>query len=81
MVEREEKRERWNGRNTLNWPDRLLLIQKIKMEKIRNIDACRMVKQHITNSNYKKKGKKVRKKDRDRESNKVKTISYKQTRH
>ena len=51
------------------------------MEKIRNIDACRMVKQHITNSNYKKKGKKVRKKDRDRESNKVKTISYKQTRH
>ena len=46
------------------------------MENTRNIDACRMVKQNITEGNYKKEGgggEKERK--RERESNKVKTVS------
>ena len=37
------------------------------MENIRNIDACRMAKQHITGSNYKKKREIKREGERVRE--------------
>ena len=45
------------------------------MENTRNIDACRMVKQNITEGNYKKEGGGGRERKKERESNKVKTVS------
>ena len=62
------------------------MIQKFKLENIRNIDARRMVKQHITDSNIKRRERerereterereRQRERERERESNKVKTVS------